>query len=91
MLMQAVQFYKAWDAYGALSNFSCHPISLPEGVMSDANAPQEASSSLDYGEWRSVEHYYQAQKFATTNGELHVCLVLCFKHMCQAVNIYCSS
>lgn len=68
--MQAVQFYKAWDAYGALSNFSCHAVSLPEGPMTDASAPQEAAGPLDHREWRSVEHYYQAQKFATTSGEL---------------------
>ena len=67
--MQPVQFYKAWDAYGALSNFSCHPIRLPEGPLTDASTSQDADRAHDWREWRSVEHYYQAQKFATTSGE----------------------
>lgn len=71
--MQAVRFYKAWDAYGALSNFSCHAVTLPEGPLTDANAPQEAAGPLEHREWPSVEHYYQAQKFATTRGELLHC------------------
>ena len=28
-----VQFYKAWDTYGALSNFTAHSICMPGGVM----------------------------------------------------------
>lgn len=67
--MQAVQFYKAWDAYGALSNFSCHPIRLPEGPLTDASTAQNAERAHDWREWQSVEHYYQAQKFATTSGK----------------------
>ncbi|KAL9297054.1 hypothetical protein ACSQ67_022950 [Phaseolus vulgaris] len=43
-------FYKTWDLYGALSNFSPHPIQ-----MDDENG--------DYVTWLSVEHYYQAHKF----------------------------
>ncbi|KAK7374383.1 hypothetical protein VNO80_07813 [Phaseolus coccineus] len=43
-------FYKTWDLYGALSNFSPHPIQ-----MGDENG--------DYVTWLSVEHYYQAHKF----------------------------
>ncbi|CAJ1823163.1 unnamed protein product [Sphenostylis stenocarpa] len=43
-------FYKTWDPYGALSNFSPHPIQ-----MHDENG--------DYVTWLSVEHYYQAHKF----------------------------
>ncbi|KAI3459134.1 hypothetical protein Pfo_015797 [Paulownia fortunei] len=43
-------FYKTWDPYGALSNFSLHPIQLP-----DENG--------DHYSWPSVEHYYQAHKF----------------------------
>ncbi|KAJ1443570.1 YbiA-like superfamily [Sesbania bispinosa] len=43
-------FYKTWDPYGALSNFSPHPIQVP-----DENG--------DYVTWMSVEHYYQAHKF----------------------------
>ncbi|KAA8536651.1 hypothetical protein F0562_029129 [Nyssa sinensis] len=43
-------FYKTWDPYGAFSNFSPHPIRMP-----DENG--------DYLTWSSVEHYYQAHKF----------------------------
>ncbi len=89
------EFYKAWDRYGCLSNFSPHPIRMPEGPMtaqraqqlheaaqqrqrqrqqSDNGAGSSSSSSsgsvCDSGsgegwrQWPSVEHYYQAQKFA---------------------------
>lgn len=57
--MQVAEFYKAWDRYGVLSNFSAHPIQVPQG-------PIRASGSLPNGplrEWPSVEHFYQAQKF----------------------------
>ena len=74
--VQAVQFYKAWDAYGALSNFSCHLVNMPTGPMTDASAPLEASSQLDQQQWPSVEHYYQAQKFATASGKLQGSVVL---------------
>lgn len=43
-------FYKTWDLFGAFSNFSPHPIQVPDG-------------NGDYSTWPSVEHYYQAQKF----------------------------
>ncbi|GMH07648.1 hypothetical protein Nepgr_009488 [Nepenthes gracilis] len=43
-------FYKTWDPYGALSNFSPHPI-------------QMLDESGCYITWSSVEHYYQAHKF----------------------------
>lgn len=46
-----ISFYKTWEPYGALSNFSPHPISL-----ADSNGTNKM--------WGSVEHYYQAQKFA---------------------------
>lgn len=39
-------FYKTWDPYGALSNFSPHPIQMPD----------ENGDSVT---WLSVEHYYQ--------------------------------
>ncbi|KAH9312839.1 hypothetical protein KI387_027874, partial [Taxus chinensis] len=45
-----ISFYKTWDAYGAFSNFSPHPIRIP-----DMNG--------EYVTWKSVEHYYQARKF----------------------------
>ena len=47
-----VKFYKAWDEYGALSNFSPFPVSV-DGV-----------------EWPTVEHYYQAQKFAGVHNDI---------------------
>ncbi|RVW16081.1 Riboflavin biosynthesis protein PYRR, chloroplastic [Vitis vinifera] len=47
-------FYKTWDLYGAFSNFSPHPIQMP-----DENG--------DYQTWSSVEHYYQAHKFVGVN------------------------
>ncbi|GAB2287143.1 hypothetical protein Dimus_021529 [Dionaea muscipula] len=43
-------FYKAWDPYGAFSNFSPHAIQVPD-------------ESGSYITWPSVEHYYQAHKF----------------------------
>ncbi|CAI8613268.1 unnamed protein product [Vicia faba] len=43
-------FYKTWDPYGALSNFSPHPIQMPD----------ENGDSVT---WLSVQHYYQAHKF----------------------------
>ncbi|CAG9463316.1 unnamed protein product [Pedinophyceae sp. YPF-701] len=56
-----VEFYKPWDANGALNNFTPHPITMPAGP-----GPVEPGSPGDEGarEWPSVEHYYQAQKFA---------------------------
>lgn len=44
-------FYKAWDPYGAFSNFSPHPIQMPDG-------------NGDYATWPSVEHYYQVLNFS---------------------------
>lgn len=43
-------FYKTWDPYGAFSNFSLHPIQMPD-------------ENEELVTWPSVEHYYQAQKF----------------------------
>ncbi|XP_057963282.1 riboflavin biosynthesis protein PYRR, chloroplastic [Malania oleifera] len=55
-------FYKTWDPYGAFSNFSPHPIQMP-----DKNG--------DYQTWLSVEHYYQAQKFVRENDPVtHDCI-----------------
>ena len=54
-------FYKAWDQWGALGNFSPHEIS-----MSDYPSAGSASGSVSSSErrlYRSVEHYYQASKF----------------------------
>lgn len=46
-------FYKTWDPYGAFSNFSLHPIRMP-----DENG--------DYYSWPTVEHYYQVLLWSTT-------------------------
>ncbi|MBA0555042.1 hypothetical protein Golob_014105 [Gossypium lobatum] len=50
-------FYKTWDLYGAFSNFSPHPIQMPD---EDGN----------YVTWISVEHYYQANKFIGVSNPL---------------------
>ncbi|KAJ6814239.1 riboflavin biosynthesis protein PYRR, chloroplastic isoform X1 [Iris pallida] len=52
-------FYKTWDPYGAFSNFSPHPLQLP-----DENG--------DNYMWPTVEHYYQAQKFQGVNSPLAI-------------------
>lgn len=39
-------FYKTWDPYGSFSNFSPHPIQMPD-------------EGGHYTTWSSVEHYYQ--------------------------------
>ena len=57
---QVAEFYKAWDRYGALSNFSAHPVRLPDGPIGASGALPRAPER----QWRSVEHFYQAQKFA---------------------------
>ncbi|KAI9083908.1 hypothetical protein K1719_034166 [Acacia pycnantha] len=55
-------FYKTWDPYGAFSNFSPHPIQMPDG-------------NGDYATWLSVEHYYQAHKFVGVNDPFaHKCV-----------------
>ncbi|KAK0591791.1 hypothetical protein LWI29_008121 [Acer saccharum] len=63
-----ISFYKTWDPYGAFSNFSPHPIQMPD---SDDN----------YVTWSSVEHYYQAQKFAGVNDPAAQDCVEKIKHM----------
>ncbi|KAL6634345.1 hypothetical protein ACP70R_027016 [Stipagrostis hirtigluma subsp. patula] len=45
-----ISFYKTWDVFGSFSNFSPHPIHMP-----DENG--------QYFTWPTVEHYYQAHKF----------------------------
>ncbi|MCL7041538.1 hypothetical protein MKW94_017437, partial [Papaver nudicaule] len=39
-------FFKTWDPYGSFSNFSPHPLQMPDG-------------NGGYLTWPSVEHYYQ--------------------------------
>eukprot|EP00250_Pteridium_aquilinum_P010102 c19156_g1_i2 orf=324-1787(-) len=52
-----ISFYKAWDAMGALSNFSPHAITV-------------SNSEGEEVQWTSVEHYYQAQKFKGVENPL---------------------
>ena len=51
-----VKFYKAWDAFGALSNFYPSEVRLP---MACSEKPRS---------WRTVEHFYQAHKFCPCGG-----------------------
>ncbi|CAM9003155.1 unnamed protein product [Rhodiola kirilowii] len=51
-------FYKTWDPYGALSNFSHHPIQMPDDKLAMSVT------------WQSVEHYYQANKFTGVNDPM---------------------
>ncbi|XP_078434792.1 cytidine/deoxycytidylate deaminase family protein [Wolffia australiana] len=54
-----ISFYKTWDSYGAFSNFSPHPIQMPDENGNDLT-------------WPSVEHYYQAQKFDGVDDQLAI-------------------
>lgn len=49
------RFYKAWDAYGALSNFAPFPVT----IKNEAGEEEE---------WATIEHFYQAQKFSGVEG-----------------------
>jgi diaminohydroxyphosphoribosylaminopyrimidine deaminase/5-amino-6-(5-phosphoribosylamino)uracil reductase len=66
---RVISFYKAWDEWGALSNFSPHPISMPVGpvpVSSSSSDTVDSSSSnisSEVRQWTCVEHFYQSQKF----------------------------
>nr|PNR48038.1 hypothetical protein PHYPA_012511 [Physcomitrium patens] len=54
-----IRFNKPWDRYGALSTLSYHPITLPDSIGNPVV-------------WSSVEHYYQASKFAGVNDQLAI-------------------
>eukprot|EP00884_Botryococcus_braunii_P000245 jgi/Botrbrau1/10220/Bobra.0362s0010.1 len=58
---KVAEFYKSWDQYGALSNFSPHAVLLPDAPV---EAGQTAPSLGTMREWPTVEHFYQSQKFA---------------------------
>lgn len=60
-----VEFFKAWDEWGALSNFSPHPIDMPRG---QADHPAADAAPALQCRWASVEHFYQAQKFMHADG-----------------------
>eukprot|EP00897_Mesotaenium_endlicherianum_P002400 jgi/Mesen1/2188/ME000152S01278 len=66
-----ILFYKAWDEFGAFSNFSPHPIAMPVG-FGGGGGVADAADAEGGGEvtWRSVEHFYQAQKFAGVDHPL---------------------
>ncbi|KAF6260871.1 dihydrofolate reductase-like domain-containing protein [Scenedesmus sp. NREL 46B-D3] len=69
---RVISFYKAWDEWGALSNFSPHPIRMPSGALGSNSS---SSSSSSWREYASVEHYYQSQKFAGVDHADAVALV----------------
>ncbi|WOL12813.1 riboflavin biosynthesis protein PYRR, chloroplastic isoform X1 [Canna indica] len=52
-----ISFYKTWERYGSFSNYSPHPIQMP-----DENG--------NYMTWSTVEHYYQAHKFVGVDNPL---------------------
>jgi diaminohydroxyphosphoribosylaminopyrimidine deaminase/5-amino-6-(5-phosphoribosylamino)uracil reductase len=62
---QIINFYKAWDEWGALSNFSPHPITMPVGPVTSSSSSSSTvgASSSELRQWASVEHFYQSQKF----------------------------
>ncbi|GBF98837.1 riboflavin biosynthesis chloroplastic [Raphidocelis subcapitata] len=63
---RVISFYKAWDEWGALGNFSPHPIRVTNGggAAAAAAAAPSAAGGGEGEEWPSVEHYYQAAKFS---------------------------
>ena len=72
-----LEFYKCWDKLGFLSNFSPHDIDMPQGTMDEARFDTIRASLISAARgalpgtsqtWRSVEHYYQAQKFEGMDG-----------------------
>lgn len=74
-------FYKAWDKWGSLGNFSPHPITLTLAKVNEylpaVSSEKTSKESIEQAEqlvanslvWRSVEHYYQASKFSLLSSE----------------------
>jgi diaminohydroxyphosphoribosylaminopyrimidine deaminase/5-amino-6-(5-phosphoribosylamino)uracil reductase len=58
-----VAFYKAWDEWGALSNFSPHPITMPEGP-----APGTTSSGSSSGSSSSSSSSAAAEPSAASSS-----------------------
>lgn len=73
---QQLEFYKCWDNLGCLSNFSPHPIDMPDTPMDESTLKAvrhtltTADAPIPNGRlWPSSEHYYQAQKFHGVNSK----------------------
>jgi diaminohydroxyphosphoribosylaminopyrimidine deaminase/5-amino-6-(5-phosphoribosylamino)uracil reductase len=74
----SISFYKAWDHYGCLSNFSPHSVMMPGGTMAAACLDSEMklpSSHNNSQQWSTVEHYYQSQKFTGVDHPAAIALV----------------
>lgn len=65
-----VEFYKAWDRWGALSNFSPHTIDMPRGQGGLEGGSSVTPNGQLACRWASVEHYYQAQKFSHASSDV---------------------
>jgi len=67
-----VRFYKSWDAFGALSNFSPHPIRVAHGGESRDWGTVEVLSCFASVEGLSdaTQSFYQAHKFAGVDSSL---------------------
>jgi diaminohydroxyphosphoribosylaminopyrimidine deaminase/5-amino-6-(5-phosphoribosylamino)uracil reductase len=61
---RVISFYKAWDEWGSLSNFSPHPIRMPAAAVGGSSSSSSSNNSSSLQEYASVEHFYQSQKFA---------------------------
>jgi diaminohydroxyphosphoribosylaminopyrimidine deaminase/5-amino-6-(5-phosphoribosylamino)uracil reductase len=61
---RVISFYKAWDEWGSLSNFSPHPIRMPAAAVGSSSSSSSNNNSSSLREYASVEHFYQSQKFA---------------------------
>jgi diaminohydroxyphosphoribosylaminopyrimidine deaminase / 5-amino-6-(5-phosphoribosylamino)uracil reductase len=92
---RVLEFYKSWDKYGALSNFTPHAVAMPPGPMTydrlmsfrphmkahqadrkiERNSDGAEALPKGWRSWPSVEHYYQAQKFAGVDHREAIALV----------------
>ncbi|KAK4741644.1 hypothetical protein SAY87_025232 [Trapa incisa] len=50
-----IYFHRTWEPYGVFSNFSPHPIQMPD-------------NEGKYETWSTAEHFYQAHKFVGINN-----------------------
>lgn len=74
----SIKFYKAWDHFGCLSNFSPHSVIMPDGTMTAARLDSEMKSSSSHNnghQWSTAEHYYQSQKFTGVDHPEAIALV----------------